>query len=366
MNIGGRLKALRDAFGWTLSDVESRTNIGLSSLSDFENGKREPMLSHLKKLAEVYQKPISFFLETGVSKEPVLLWRKKPEPSKAAQLEAKFVKLCRQYKNLEVWTKNPKMSEFDQLFIAGYPKEYNDVRKLACDTCKRMDLGSRPGESLFRVLEEVYAVKIFNLDLKSEGSSACIYTEDYGPAIMLNRESVQWRRNFDLAHELFHLITWKARADVKDPGFLESKDEKYANYFASVLLMPEEPLKEAVESYFNEKKEITFADLDSVARQFGVSLEALFWRIHYVYGTAAEQIEKWIAASKMFNGGPLRKSDAPGDLPERYKNLALTALMEGLMSSRQFANYLDINPADVYSYQKLGKSDGIKIKTGTF
>ena len=62
MDIGARLKIAREAVGYTLDRVENESGIGASSISDFENEKREPKFSQLSKLAEIYKRSIDFFL----------------------------------------------------------------------------------------------------------------------------------------------------------------------------------------------------------------------------------------------------------------------------------------------------------------
>ena len=66
-------------------------------------------------------------------------------------------------------------------------------------------------------------------------------------AVLINRHEVAGRRNFDLAHELFHILTW----DAMPPEHLEEatetskiRVEQLANTFASALLMPEASLRQ--------------------------------------------------------------------------------------------------------------------------
>ena len=365
MNISTRLKMIRESFGLTLQEVENRTQIGMSSLSEFENGKREPSLSHLKKLAILYDKSITFFLEKTSIVPPTLLWRKRPDEAKCNKIESKFFRLCKQYKNLEIWTKTPKTNNFEKLFIVSFPEKYSEIGRLAHCIGKQMDLGSYPGESLFRILEEIYEVKIFHLPLGDDASSACFYTKELGPAIMLNSDSKQWRRNFDLAHELFHLITWKARLENVSDSCIEDKEEKFANYFASTILMPEEAVRDSIESILPNNKMLNYDHLDSIARQFGVSIEALSWRLHYIYNIPQEEIKQIIEKAKSYSSLPLRQNDSPADLPSRYKALAVIALKYGEISSQQFANYLGINMSETYSYQISGTYDAIQINTGS-
>jgi transcriptional regulator with XRE-family HTH domain len=50
MDIGQRLKIARESIGYTLEKASQESGIGQSSLSEFENNKREPKFSHLSKL----------------------------------------------------------------------------------------------------------------------------------------------------------------------------------------------------------------------------------------------------------------------------------------------------------------------------
>jgi len=63
MTLPQRLNHIRQQLDLTLQEVSERTGIAVSSLSEFENGKREPSLSQLQKLASVYEKPLPFFFE---------------------------------------------------------------------------------------------------------------------------------------------------------------------------------------------------------------------------------------------------------------------------------------------------------------
>lgn len=353
-----QLQQARQHLALTLNEVSARTGIGISSLSDFENGKREPSISQLQKLAGVYERPISFFFDKSAVREAVLLWRDKPEAPVADRIQARFEKLCNQFKNLEAWTKTSTIDSFKKLFSDSFPTDYKQVEKLAHETWQAMGLGERPGESLLRILEEVYGVKVFHLDLGSETSSACTHSDQYGPAILLNRSSKPWRRNFDLAHELFHLVTWKAR---KPDAIPSEKEESFANVFASRLLLPDEPFRDAIESVLSAEGKATYDDLDNVARQFGVSLDALFWRLNALYPVSAKRTRTMIDEAKVFSKLPSRPDDLPSELPHRYQALAVKALRHGEMSSAQFASYLGIGVAEVDDYASSHVPEPIQI-----
>lgn len=49
--------------GLTLNQVEERTKLSKASISEWDNGSREPSLSQLLQLGRVYHQSTSFFLE---------------------------------------------------------------------------------------------------------------------------------------------------------------------------------------------------------------------------------------------------------------------------------------------------------------
>lgn len=344
MDIGKRLKIAREAIGYTQKKVEEQTDIGESSLSDYENNKREPRFSELSRLAEVYRKSIEFFLTDQLITTEAMLWREKPrDEGIVKETEARFKQLCEQYRKLETLTGETREIRLPYVDIKADQFAYREANLLAEKAQKEFGLGDLPSASLKQTLEEKYHVKIFHLSFP--GSAISRLSPVFGPAILLNKDNKLWRRNFDLAHELFHILTWHIfRAEDVSVVKLAEKEEKLANAFASRLLLPTDAVKDRIESSLKEKREISFEALDEIARQFGVSLDALMWRLLYLYNKPAEQIEKYIAHAKsIMDNLPPRKSDEPEELPERYWRLATKALREGKLSLMRFAKYMGIS-----------------------
>ena len=209
MVIGERLKYARKTLNLTLNDVEGRTQIAVSTLSEFENNKREPKLIQLKSLANLYRRSLVFFLEEGEPAPEVVLWRERPTTPRAEELQAQLLALAEQYHNLEVWCED--RQEMQLPMEAGDPKRYDyaDAEGLAHRVRSTLGLGDRPGQTLLRVLEEVCKIKVFHLAFEPTGSAASTLSSRLGAAVLLNANNIRWRRNFDLAHELFHLLTWR-------------------------------------------------------------------------------------------------------------------------------------------------------------
>jgi len=364
MALADRLRYARERSGLTQSQAKDRTGIGDSSLSEFENGRREPRLAQLHALARAYHRSIAFFLAQEEPAPEVVLWRKRPgDPTE--DIEGRFRQLCEQYHNLEVWCNETLQVRLP--FYEGDAESLNYVRaeELAGIACNALNLGGRPGPALLTVLEEVCGVKIFHLRFQPIGTAACTFDEAFGPAVLLNSENVRWRRNHDLAHELFHLLTWKSLRTVHESNVPSDKEEKLATCFAVNLLMPADVARTAINSRLKDGR-IAYTDLFDVAREFDVSAESLLWRIHFLYGKRPEdseetsrQIESMRSAAGQFEE---REKDSPPVWPARYYRLAVTALRRGDISIGRFAEYLGITRQEAMKYTEQEIPDDEEVQ----
>lgn len=344
MEIHETLRQVRQNSGLTQQEVSRRSGIDDSTLSAIERGSQEPKLAQLSTLSEVYRLPLSILLGESPIPTHLVMWRKEPEGSK--EIEAEFLELCQQFHQLEMWTDDLADYELpaldDRPYNQGY--WYQEVSVLAEKTWKHLALGNHPGESLLFVLEEVFKVKIFHLDLGSSGSAACTYSPTFGPAVLMNSQACRWRRNHDLAHELFHLLTWE-RFGHQD-GICEpsSDEEKLATCFAGNLLLPKAPFEGAIKKAEDAQGRLTFSKLDGIARQFDVSLSSLVWRMHYLYDQDIEATRRnQQKAQDYVNSAPRKDGPCPAKYPERYRALAIRALQEGQISVGKFAKFMSMS-----------------------
>jgi len=360
-----RLKYARDRSGLTLAQVREVVGIYESSLSDFENGKREPKLSQLQALATAYNRSIAFLLSDEPIPREVVLWRERPAEY-AREIESQFLRLCEQYHNLEIWC--------DEILPPCLPEAKGSAERFgyqqAAELAKRLrgelGLGDRPAFELLSVLEDWCGVKIFHRDFSPTGTAASTYSELFGAAVLLNSGNVRWRRNHDLAHELFHLLTWPIFRSAQEESSLVAgeSEEKLATCFAANLLMPAEVVSAAVERRRDGDK-LEFEALYDIAREFDVSVESLLWRLHFLWnrGLAGEEqtradIEKAKEWSPIFEERE-RDDSAAAKWPERYRSLAVKALRHGEISVGRFAEYLEISRQKAMSYleQEAGTSE---------
>lgn len=113
-------------------------------------------------------------------------------------------------------------------------------------------------------------------EVRDRSWSGAVKFEGKRAVIWLNAKENGRRRRFTLAHELGHLMLHAKDGQglFRDSSFVGDKQEREANQFAAVLLMP----KRLVHRY----AAIADFDLQRMAKLFDVSVEALQIRLAMV------------------------------------------------------------------------------------
>lgn len=361
--LGQRLRQVRMQLGLTLREVSKQMGFNnYQTLCSIEEGLRQTKASELAKLAKIYLRDISYFLnpEQVEEAEPVVVWRVRPNKDKIKRQS--FLKYCHNYYDLEKRLDLDSKSTLLQpsnLTAANFDyNKYSKVKDIATKYYNYMQLGARPACTLEKILEENYNVKIIYLNLGAEGSAASAVGE-FGTAILINSSEAPWRRNYNLAHELFHIITWDIFKCKDDIIISDEKPilEKWADAFASYLLLPQDEVIKECKARVEDGK-ISLLDLIEVARKFVVSTEALLWRLVNLGPLDKDIVKNAIESGKI---KALDKIQRLGDwaqaplISAKYINLAFKAYQKGLISKGKLAEYLDINISEVNSeLQKYG------------
>jgi len=349
MSLAERLKAARKNAGLKQRQMFQKCGIDDSSLSSFENGHSEPRLSQLEALAKAYHVPLSYFFTEEMNLNQLVMWRNKPANNK--EIEAEFINLCRQYRQFEIWTNAVTEKHLPDLDNHFERFDYPQVQTMATDARRILGLGDRPGESLYWILEEVYSIKIFYMDLGQEGIAACAVSDEFGKAILLNKNCTRWRRNHDLAHELFHILTWKRFDHCQGICEPTEQEEKFATCFAGNLLLPTDIVRPVIEESFDDENNIPFSSLDRISREFDVSLESLLWRLHFLYKCDEKVTKEYITMAREYVMSTKRERGfEPPLFPERYRSLAIKAFQNGEISLGRFAKFMRIKRMEAETY----------------
>ena len=343
--IGAVVQALRKQRSWTQKRLAEAIGVQHAQVvSEMEAGRRAVKAGELARLAEVFGvTPWAIMGGEAGKAGPRVLWRRTQEaPEEArAQEQALFLKRCGQFAFLQRLA-----GEGPSAALPSYPltvkSSFEDVALWADQVRGMLNVGETPAPALKMALENEWQIKVFLMPLK--GGSAATTRAECGDGILLNSQEPLWRRNYSLAHELFHLLTWDApmAAGEGASNTPSKRMETLAEVFASRLLVPAEALVPLQAKA--AKKALTWFDLITTARRLGVSTPALLWRMVNV-GLLSED------APKKFEEDPeLRRLDrekrlkdaAPEpDLPPKYVFAAFKAYLSGHISIGKLAEVLE-------------------------
>src|SRR6266576_2582175 len=141
-------------------------------------------------------------------------------------------------------------------------------------------LGDVPATKLAVTMERQLGILVLMVDALEGVSGAACHLPELD-AVLVNRREIAGRRHFDLAHELFHVLTWDAMPPehVEEPvEFSKNRVEQLANNFASALLMPGR-LLERFGDWTALKGGGLVAQLKTAAEALQVTASALKWRL---------------------------------------------------------------------------------------
>ncbi|MBU4352984.1 MAG: XRE family transcriptional regulator [Nanoarchaeota archaeon] len=362
------LKIERESLDFTLKDVSRKVGFNnYQTLLSIEAGEREVKAWELAKLASIYGRDIDYFLnfESTSSEDVRILWRSPESSPKKTLIERQFISICSRYQNLlnilsEAETgKNGLKLKIDKHALLS-KNAIKNVEDLATDYINLLKLGARPACSLAKILEDKVGIKIIFLMMDSSISGGSTVNSNFGMSILVNANDAPWRRNFDLAHEFFHILTWNEFSPediyLDDKTKKKSQAEILADVFASSLLLPEENVRDEFEKRI-QNKSISYLSLVEIAREFNVSIEALLWRAVNLGLLKKKNIRTELEKGNLNDvDKKYRKTDwAETDKPilsDKYIALAIKAFHLGKISKGKLAEYVGENYSAIPSFLK--------------
>lgn len=364
--IAARLRQAREAAGLTQVEVATVLSLPRPSISQIESADRAVRSEELRKLAQLYGKPVTYFLEERDAEEALTMLFRAPNVAEEdrAPLEAGLA-LCAKYKELEQILG---MEPGDAFQFTGQPRPRTKgeavrhgelVAKKARDL---LQLGSAPISDLAALLE-VHGVKVVPCLLRDEVSGAFVYNEMVGPCIFVNSRHRPTRRNFTLAHEYCHtLLDWERCAHVDLAEFDKDPVETRADVFAAAFLMPEEALAHFLQRMgIAAPKKHAFGpyDVARLAAHFNASHLAVLWRLFnlgYIDAETRESVQegtRWtevaseLGISEIFDD----VTETPRKVSsERLRHMAVESFRRRRISLGKLGEYLGMRLPQVKSF----------------
>jgi len=339
---GAQLRNARELLQLAPEEVASQINVTRQDIFDWEEGRPQPSLKQLEKLAELYGRGIDYFLKETPPPPHKIEFRGKPGqslkdlPKEAKTVLARFDELCRTALEVEGLLKKKREVTIARFDESVPPKAVTESLR------KKFNAGDKPLTNLKERLESE-GVRIFELVVPEDTFSGfSFWHSEYGPCILLNASDLMGRRNFTLAHELAHLLYGHESTLCYIPlrlsevrGDIEFK----ANQFAVELLLPETAVKEdfRTRGLSTTPSETEFGRM---AGKWGVSIQALGYRLEDL-GLIAKGHTDTLFERKPF----LRRPRIPKwkrQMGKQFVEESFEAYGKGLISAGKVASGLGI------------------------
>lgn len=357
-----RLLGLRKARNVSQDDLSKVMGMNnRQSLADLEIGERVIKSQELLAAAEFFGVSHSYFTDPlELAGEASFSWRKSSQCDVSAinsfeQNAGKWIATYRHLGKLMEASVNSSLTQIDIKKESTLDDAYREGSRVA----NTFELGDIPANKLASVLSEKLDILILHVDAVSGISgAACKFGSLH--SIMINRNEVPTRRNFDLAHEFFHLLTWESmppeHIEEVETKNKKPKVEQLADAFASGLLMPESCLLKYIQvNGLPGKGNLQW--IKEAATYFKVSGQAMKWRLKSLgYLSQAEATKMDDAAIRVE-----LQDEKPNLLSESFVKRLEWAIQNGEMSVRKMADTLQMTIDDLEqvfaSYQIIAPFD---------
>ena len=371
-HIGERIRSARIDLRLTQDQLAELVHLPRPSISNIESGNRAVDSMELVQIARALKKPISFFLELPIEQiqdEPLTVLYRSDEISEADKSAVDdFITLSKDYSALETF-----LGVQDSSLLPCWPGTIKSKweaivqgEKTSSDLRSYLNIGNAPVLDLFNILEQRGTKVILRPLPNSKVWGFSITSKEFGHAIFVNTQSTRERQLFTLAHELGHAVmdrdhtaTVLTEKKSKDGDTKEQEilAEVRANAFAAAFLMPELEVKTALLKLGvseGTQKELSTSTIDYLRKQFGVSYEAMLWRLINLKIINKKDRENFLidAVKEVVS-----TTDVLTSLPERYRALAVEAYRRAMISIGKLADLLRI---DIYEARRLVKQFGIQ------
>jgi len=209
-------------------------------------------------------------------------------------------------------------------------------------------LGDVPAARLAEVMERELGILVLHVNAFDGISGAACRLPELD-VVLINRHEVVGRRHFDLAHELFHILTWDAMPPEHSEEARETggnRVEQLANNFASAVLMPTPALDRFGDWSAIDAGKLA-SRLNAVAEELQVTASALKWRL-VALDRLKPAVARTVPDAALRNNGRIADDAAlPPPFSKPFMEVIGLAVDEGRVSARRAAALLDLTVDDL-------------------
>lgn len=283
IELGERLKTARETANMTQDAAAKAVGIARTTLVAIEKGQRNTRLDEIQALSRCYGISANMLLrKEAVHVDLVPRFRSLPETNEVGIEQA--ARMLNDLVRAEVELEN----------VLGIQRAHNyptekailpgDVRKQAELDAQNLrnwlGLGEGPIQDIVALMELQLGIRIYSRKLDSKVSGLFAYDDGVGACILINARHRKERRAQTSAHELGHFIATRHRPEIyQDEKYDNSREERYANAFASAFLTPARAVMEKFKELTIGSTHLTRRHIILLSSFFGVSRQAMVMRL---------------------------------------------------------------------------------------
>lgn len=381
----------RESAGFSQEKAAGSLKVTQDVLASWEAGEDAPSIPQLRKLAELYKRPLAvLYLSSPPMKfQPMRDFRRLPGTSMPAVSSAIVIedRRARQRRELALELAADLEEPIPEFTLSASMAEEPE----AVAERVRADLGitselqrswrDKEGRLAFkgwRERIEAKGVLVFQSDkFSSDEASGFAIWEPIAPVIVVSRKAThQRRRTFSLLHEFAHLLIrasgvsdLEIDSDSQRPPE-ELKIEIFCNAVAVAALIPKNELfsHHVVADHPRDQIRWTDDELREIARSFGVSREVVLRRLlthrrtsaAFYQETRAKYVEEWEEfrarqkATAKPEGIPRNMpQEALGNLGRRLVGMVLERYHQDRLSLSEVSGYLGLKSKHIGKVEQL-------------
>lgn len=328
-------------------------------LSNIEAGKRRVNADELVTCMRLLGKTLEYFTDPlQLVGEGAFCWRAKAASAVLDTFEDKAKQWIAMFRTLGEELGEPMSPLVPQLAIT--PKSsFEDAWSAAERLVREWDLGEVPASRLPQVAEQMLKILVLYVDPPEEIWGAACHLQEFN-TILIKRTDPDGRRNYDFAHELFHLLTWQVMPperidDARSPKPKVRRLEQLADNFAAALLMPQA----VVLDRWGMRGDREIHDwLNKTAEELYVTAVALRFRLRNLGCLSQAEALEIMEDRLTWNGRIPTKRDIPKLYSGAFVDRIHKGIDRGLISVRRVAGLLDCTIEDL---KELMESYGLPV-----
>lgn len=349
---GDRLKTARIYRSMTLAELGKSLDLSKQTLSSYENNKGNPDFSTVIKLSKTLHFPINyFFQEKNINITSGTTYFRSLSSTSKKSRSAEITKvefIGALYEALYNYIAFPVLN-LPKININNQNLKYEEIENVATKLREFWNLGYDPINDLQYTLEEngLIVTGMNVADQKIDAYSQVVNIdgiENYIIVLSVGNKG-KARINFDLAHELGHILLHPWTEDIETLSNDEFKDrERQANKFASSLLLPKETFSKDCSRYPTELEYYI-----RLKKKWGVSIQAMLYRAYDLDIISNNQFQYLMRQISSKGWRKKEPGDTPHVLNENIFKMGIELLLDNNYTKQDVTNIFEESSINLFS-----------------